>query len=99
MVLSPYAAGIFCDNCGDRVVVDVIVEWTDDTPADNRFDLARDQLVQHAGWACDETGDICPNCQPDAGSETEPRGIAAGTARRRTITTVNLPGDASQEQK
>lgn len=69
---------------------------------DNQGDIWQPMAIAPGLWETPETkpfewkyvlrkwGPLVEVIEPDAGPETEPRGIAAGTARRRSIVDVHL---------
>lgn len=54
---------VFCDRCGVEHGEDVIVREADPPPV--RFGYLRAHL-RGLGWACDDRGDLCPECSRQA---------------------------------
>lgn len=62
---APYPAQvtIFCDDCGTEHTADYLVAAG--SHREQRFEIARTHL-RTVGWSCDEDGDLCPACAPNA---------------------------------
>ncbi|MFF4177631.1 hypothetical protein [Streptomyces sp. NPDC001750] len=64
----PCGLGVFCDTCGAEWRGDFVV--TDTMTNAERLAVVRDHVRAELGWQCDDTGDFCPKCQPDAPADS-----------------------------
>lgn len=56
----PCQIGVYCDDCGTIIKLDIVVNDRMSKP--ERLEAARAHLRED-GWTCDADGDFCPACQ------------------------------------